>query len=73
MNVELAESVSHNASVESRYDFAVLWVDVADVADVAIVDLLVIVVLDLHDLVARREGPPEPFYFAVAGGIEGGL
>jgi hypothetical protein len=29
--------------------------------------------LDLHDLVARRKGPAEPFHLAIAGGIERGL
>jgi hypothetical protein len=30
-------------------------------AEVAVVDLLVVVILDLHDLVARTEGPAEAF------------
>ena len=72
-NVELAESVSHNASVESHCDFADLWVDVADIADVAVVDFFVVVVLDLHDLVAGREGPAEAFDFPFASGVENGL
>ena len=56
--VELAEAVGHRAPVEARLEFARLGVDVVDIADVAVVDLLVVVVLDLHDLVAGRKGPP---------------
>src|SRR5262249_9199913 len=33
--------------------------DVRNDAEIAVVDLLVIIVLDLHDLVARTEGPAE--------------
>ena len=38
-----------------------------------VVDLLVVVVLDLHHLVARREGPAETLDLAFAGRVEGGL
>ena len=34
------------------------------------VDLLVVVVLDLHHLVAGREGPAEPLHLALAGRID---
>ena len=42
-------------------------------ANVAVIDLLVVVVLDLHDLVARGEGPAEAFDLSLASGIEGRL
>jgi hypothetical protein len=42
-------------------EFAFLHVDAWDDAEVAVVDLLVVIVLDLHDFVARTEGPAEPF------------
>ena len=45
-------------------------IDVVDVADVAVVDLLVVVVLDLHHLVAGREGPAETLDLALAGGVQ---
>src|SRR6516164_6457264 len=37
---------------------------------VAVVDLLVVVVLDLHDLVARAEGPAETLDADVAGRVQ---
>ncbi len=46
-DVELAESVGHDAPVEGHRDFADLRVDVGHIADAAVVDLLVIV-LDLR-------------------------
>src|SRR4029077_18288444 len=51
-------------------DFASLGIDVVDIANVAVVDLLIIVILDLHDLVARRKGPSEPLDLAFAGGVQ---
>ena len=39
--------------------FARVGIDVVDIADVAVIDVLVVVVLDLHDLIAGREGPAE--------------
>ena len=71
VGVELAQAIGDRAPVEARCELTFLRLNAHYKTDVAILDLLVIVVLDLHDLVARREGPPEPFYLAISGGIEG--
>src|SRR6266702_4255361 len=67
-HVEFTESVSHGSAVEVGGKFACIGIYVCDVTDVAVVDLLVVVVLDLHDLVARREGPAEVLPLPLAGG-----
>jgi hypothetical protein len=64
--IEFAEAIGDIAAIESDNQFTRVLVDVIDVANVAIVDLLVIVVLDLHDLVARRKGPAEALHLAIA-------
>src|SRR5580704_7241859 len=69
----LSALIGDRAPVEARCELTFLRFNAHYKTDVAIVDVLVVVVLDLHDLVAGRERPPEPFYFAVAGGIKGGL
>ena len=71
--VELAEPVGDIAVVEPGPQLAQIGVDVVDAADVAVVDLLVVVVLDLHHLVAGREGPAEAFDAPLAGRVQGGL
>ena len=71
--VELAQAVDVLAPVEPRGQLPGFGVDVGDLTDVAVVDLLVVVVLDLHHLVARREGPAEALDLALAGRVEGGL
>ena len=48
-------------------------VNVDDIADVAVVDFLVVVILHLHDLVARREGPSETSDLVFASGVQGRL
>jgi hypothetical protein len=45
-------------------------IDVANVAIVAIIDLLLAIVLDLHDLVPGRKGPPETLDLVLLGGIQ---
>src|SRR6516165_2338120 len=57
--VELAKAVGNFAAIEIDVELAFLHVDVGHDAEVPVVDLLVIIVLDLHDLVARTEGPAE--------------
>ena len=57
--VEFAEAIGDSAPVETGGELAGIGIDIVDVADVAVIDLLVIIVLDLHDLVAGREGPAE--------------
>jgi len=68
--IELTEAVGDTAAVEPGREFARVAVDVVDVADVAVVDLLVVVVLDLHDLVARGEGPAKSLDLAFAGWVQ---
>src|SRR5713226_4143485 len=68
--VELAKAVGDGAAIEAGRKLCRLGVHIVDVADVAIVDVLVVVVLDLHDLVARREGPAEAFDLARAGWVQ---
>jgi hypothetical protein len=48
-------------------------IDVGHEADVAVVDLLVVVVLDLHDLVPRREGPAKALDLPWPRRVESGL
>jgi hypothetical protein len=38
--------------------------------DIAVVDFLVIIILDLHDLIARRNGPTETLDLAIARGVQ---
>jgi len=55
----LSEWVAGSSRIRS--ELPLVNINVFDHADVAVVDVLVIVVLDLHDLVARCEGPAEAF------------
>jgi hypothetical protein len=71
--VELAEAVGDSPPIEAGDELAGIGVHIVDGADVAVVDLLVIVVLDLHDLVTRREGPAESLDLPLARGVEGSL
>ncbi len=57
--------------VEPRGQLPGIGIDIGNLPDIAVVDLLVVVVLDLHHLVARREGPAEAFDLALAGRVEG--
>src|ERR1700730_6685969 len=66
--VEFAKPVSDAAAVEAGGELAVIGINIVDVADVAVINLLVVVVLDLHSLVAGREGPTEPLDLALSGG-----
>ena len=72
-HVEFPKSVSDGPTVKARNDLARVGVDVVDIADIAVINLLVVIVLDLHDLVAGGERPPEPLHLAITGGIERGL
>src|SRR5262252_2105019 len=58
--IQVAKPVDDLSTVKLDADFAFLHVDARHHAEVAIVDILVVIVLDLHDLVARTEGPAEP-------------
>jgi len=68
--VEFSETIGDGAAVETGDQLTSVGVDIVDVTDVAIVDLFIVIVLDLHDLVAGREGPAEAPHFSLAGGIE---
>src|SRR5207247_3858710 len=68
--VEFAEAVGDGAAVETGGEFAGVGIDIVDVADVAVVDVLIVVVLDLHDLVARSEGPTKTLDLALASGVQ---
>src|SRR5260370_4280265 len=57
--IQLAKAVIDVAAVEIDAELAFLHIDARHDAEVAIVDVLVVIVLDLHDLVARTEGPAE--------------
>ena len=57
------------ALVEAGVKFADIGIDVVDITDVAVIDILVVVVRDLHDPIARREGPAEALDLAIAGRI----
>src|SRR5271163_4110187 len=72
-HVELAKSVSHGPTVETRNDRAGIGVDVIDITDIAVVDLLVVIILDLHDLVAGSKSPAESLHLAITGRIESSL
>ena len=52
---------------------AAIEIDIFDKSNVAVVDLLVIVVLDLHDLITRREGQTESLDLAFRRGVQCGL
>src|SRR5262249_21247028 len=71
--VKLTEAVGDGTPIEAGTEFALIKVDIHDVADIAVVDLLVVVVLDLHDLVAGREGPAESLDLTFAGRTQGRL
>src|SRR5438132_9726173 len=58
-HVEFTKSVGDGSAVETSDKFSRIRIDIVDVADVAVIDLLVVVVLDLHHLIAGREGPAE--------------
>ena len=69
-HIELTESVFDGSAVEGHLELARIRVEITDRADVSVVDLFLIVILNLHDLIARRKGPAKPLDFAVSGGIE---
>ena len=71
--VELSEAVEEIAPLETRGQLARLGVHIRDLANIPVVDLLVVVVLDLHHLVARREGLAEALDLALAGRVQGRL
>src|SRR5499427_8829242 len=51
-------------------ELAFFHLDARNDAEIAVVDVLVVIVLDLHDLVARAEGPAEAFDADLARGVE---
>src|SRR5262249_31815242 len=71
--IQVAKPVDDLTTVKLDDDFAFLHVDARHEAEVAIVDILVVIVLDLHDLVARAEGPAKPLYADLARRVQGVL
>src|SRR5262249_9661657 len=71
--VQLAEAIDYGTPIEACSKLAFVKVEIHHIADIAVVDLLVVVVLDLHDLVAGREGPAESLDLTFAGRIQGRL
>src|SRR5215467_4811089 len=69
-HVEFAKPVGHSSAVKRGGELAVGGIDILDIADIAIIDILFVIVLDLHDLVARRKGPAKTLDLAIAGRIE---
>src|SRR5262249_28663823 len=57
-------------TIEVDSEFALLHVDGRHDAEIAVVDVLVVVILDLHDLVARAEGPAEAVDANLAGRVQ---
>ena len=62
-----AKDIDEFATIEVDGELAVLHVDARHDAEVAVVDLFVVIVLDLHDLVARAEGPAKTLDADLAG------
>src|SRR5262249_39802358 len=71
--VQLAEAVDYGTPIEAGSELALIKVDIHDIADIAVVDLFVVIVLDLHHLVAGREGPAESLDLTFVGRIQGRL
>ena len=68
--VQFAKAIGNRTTIKSSGQFPAVRLDPRHVADIAVVDLLIVVVLDLHNLVAGREGPTEPFDLVFASGIQ---
>jgi hypothetical protein len=68
--IKFAKAVSDRSSIETGGKLTFVWIDILHVSDVAVADLLVVIVFDLHDFVARREGPAEPLDFALTRWIQ---
>src|SRR5262245_25733761 len=65
-HVKLTKSVGDGSAVETSDKFSRIRIDIVDIADVAVIDLLVVIVLDLHHLIAGREGPAEALDLTLA-------
>jgi cytochrome c len=72
-HVEFAKSVGDGSAVEMSDKFSRIRIDIVDVADVTVINVLVVVILDLHYLVAGREGPAEALNLAITGGVQRSL
>src|SRR6185437_7422747 len=68
--IEFAEAVGHLPAVKADDKLALLLSDPLHDAKIAVVDLTVVIVLDLHDLVARTEGPAKTLNACLAWWIE---
>src|SRR5262245_18495033 len=72
-HVKLTKSVGDGSAVETSDKFSRIRIDIVDIPDVAVIDLLVVIVLDLHHLIARREGPAEALDLTLARRVQRGL
>src|SRR5260370_16914456 len=68
--VQLTKAVIDVPAVEIDAELAFLHVDARYDAEIAVVDVLVVVVLDLHHLIARAEGPAEALDADLAGRVQ---
>ena len=59
--IKFAKAKRDFPAIELSDELAFLDVDARYDAEIAVIDVFVVVVLDLHDLVARAEGPAEAF------------
>src|SRR5262249_60890622 len=65
-HVKLTKSVGDGSAVETYDKFSRIRIDIVDIADVPVIDLLIVVVLDLHPLMAGREGLAEALDLTLA-------
>ena len=68
--IELAEAITHVPAIKGDDQLALVLIDPLHDAKIAIVDLAIVIVLDLHDLVARAEGPAKALNARLARRIE---
>src|SRR5215472_18660990 len=68
--VQFAKAIGNRTTIKCNGKFPAVRLDPRHVADIAVVDLLIVVVLDLHNLVAGREGPTKSFDLVFASGIQ---
>src|ERR1700674_461691 len=68
--VEFSKAIGDRTPIEIGGELALVWFNILHIADLGVIDLLFVIVLDLHDLVAGREGPAEPLDLAFARRIQ---
>src|SRR5262249_42019717 len=68
--IELAEAVADVPAIKGDDQLTFVLIDPLYDAKITIVDLAIVIVLDLHDLVARAEGPAKALNARLARRIE---